>query len=86
MKVKDLIELLQLQDPEDIVVLSKDAEGNDFSPLEECSISRKYIPETTWSGAICFRTAEEALRTEEIEDLEDFPEEGINCIVLWPVN
>jgi len=35
MKVKDLIAQLQEANPEAIVIVSRDAEGNDFSPLAE---------------------------------------------------
>jgi hypothetical protein len=34
-----------------LVVLSKDAEGNGFSPLAEAELS-DYEPETTWSGDV----------------------------------
>lgn len=50
MKVKELIELLQKEDPEREVVMSKDAEGNDFSPLVEDFSTGQYVPENTWSG------------------------------------
>lgn len=49
MKVKELIKLLQKEDPEREVVMSKDAEGNCFSPFVEFS-KGQYVPENTWSG------------------------------------
>lgn len=49
MKVKELIELLSGQDPEREIVLSKDAEGNNYSPLENFS-EGSYTPDTAWSG------------------------------------
>lgn len=49
MKVKELIEILKPLDPEAEVILSKDAEGNNYSPLSDYS-SGKYIPDSTWSG------------------------------------
>lgn len=33
MKVKELLEILNLCDPEAIVIMSRDAEGNGYSPL-----------------------------------------------------
>ena len=49
MKVKELIEHLEKCDPEAMVVMSKDSEGNGFSPLYENSTGR-YEAESTWSG------------------------------------
>lgn len=49
MKVKELIKLLQKEDPEATVILGKDAEGNGYSPLD-CIYNGVYQPETTWSG------------------------------------
>lgn len=37
MKIKELIELLEKQNPDDIVVLSKDEEGNGFTKAFELS-------------------------------------------------
>lgn len=56
MKVKELIELLQKEDPEREVVMSKDAEGNCFSPFVEFSTGT-YTPDNTWSGE--FRSDED---------------------------
>ena len=33
MNVKELIALLEKEDPDDVVILSKDEEGNDFHPV-----------------------------------------------------
>lgn len=51
MKVKELIAKLQEQDPNYEVVLSKDAEGNGFSPLADLS-AENYVAENTWSGEL----------------------------------
>lgn len=71
MNVKQLKEILQHFPDEYELILSKDSEGNMFSPLaslEEC----KYIPETGYMG-------------EAIFDSED-EEESPNAICLWPTN
>jgi hypothetical protein len=49
MTVTELIAKLQNLPADSQVVMSKDAEGNDFSPLEECIVGH-YEPYTTWSG------------------------------------
>jgi hypothetical protein len=55
-----------------LIVLSKDAEGNNFSPLAEASFA-VYHPESTYSG--------------EIYEGEPVREENdVKCLVLWPVN
>jgi hypothetical protein len=75
MKVKDLKKILENLSDDTKIILSKDAEGNDFSPLSDYSIG-VYVPDSTWSG--------EMFHDEDIKDcgLEKEP----HSIVLWPVN
>lgn len=74
--VRELIETLQTLDQDQLVVLSKDAEGNNFSPLEDYSTGR-YEATSTWSG--------EVYSQEDIE--EGFGDDGLpTVVVLWPVN
>lgn len=49
--VSQLIAFLQRCDGDAVVVLSKDAEGNAYSPLSVTGTTY-YIAETTWSGEI----------------------------------
>jgi len=49
MKVKQFIKELQKLSQDALVVLAKDAEGNGFSPLFECS-TEFYMPSSTYSG------------------------------------
>lgn len=87
MKVKELIEKLKLEDGNAEVILSKDEEGNDFSPLEATLGFGKgyYIPENTYSGEFI---DEDYIGVEEIET--EMYEENKNiaqkCIVLYPIN
>jgi len=53
MKVKELINVLKRMPQESLVVLSKDSEGNGFSPLYEAE-EGWYKKETTWSGDYAF--------------------------------
>jgi hypothetical protein len=71
MKVKDLIELLSNLPGEHEVILSKDSEGNEFSPLADHGL-QMYVSNSTWSGDIYSE-----------EDVEDYRE---NAVVLWPTN
>ena len=71
-----MIELLQKLPQNHQVIMSKDAEGNNFSPFANHS-EDIYIPITTWYG--------------EIKDKEEYEEENEevppnNTVVLWPVN
>jgi hypothetical protein len=72
MKVKELIKLLKKEDPERLVVLSKDAEGNGFSPLDELE-TRGYIAECTWCG-------------ETVDEDRYIGEDCEPCLILWPIN
>jgi len=72
MKVSELIEKLKCLPPDHIVVMSKDGEGNNFSPLSDYGLYQ-YTPDSTWSGEITQR-----------EDAEQDYQE--NAVVLWPIN
>lgn len=51
MTVGQLCEALSGMDSDTLVVLSKDGEGNEFSPLSEVGKGR-YRADTTWSGEL----------------------------------
>lgn len=76
MKVKDLIKQLEAMDPEAIVIMSKDSEGNRVSPLGEV-IECRYEAENAWSGEIYF---EYSLDDDSEYDTMD------SAVSLWPVN
>ena len=83
MKVKDLIKELQKLDPERIVVMSSDAEGNSHSPLYSIS-EGAYREESTYSGDYGL----EKLTDEDIKDgysKEDVVY-GEKAICLHPTN
>jgi len=77
MKVKELIEILKSVNPELDVVMSKDAEGNSYSPLSDFSFG-VYEPESTWSGDFDIYIDEDGTAC--------YTEEESNAICLWPVN
>jgi predicted RNA-binding protein with PUA domain len=84
MTVRELIEALKAIPNQDrIVVMSKDGEGNGFSPLADIG-EESYAAESTWHGT----TGIEAL-TPELEE-RGFSEEdvvkGEPCLTLWPTN
>ncbi len=84
MTVKELIEELEKLDGERIVVLSKDGEGNGFSPLSDidCSV---YTSETTWCGEVHIEELTPELRKQGYTE-DDVREDGQKAVVLWPTN
>jgi hypothetical protein len=84
MKVKDLIQALQDVNPESIVIMARDGEGNGYSPLADIDDSMVYLADSTYSGEIGFAE----LTKELIEDgyTEDDVREGEPCVVLSPTN
>lgn len=84
MKVKKLIKLLQACDPERIVVMASDSEGNGYSPLADIS-SAAYRAETTWSGEVGLETLTELDRKKGYSE-EDVIDDGKPAIILHPTN
>lgn len=75
MTIKELITQLMEYPPDLKVVLSKDAEGNGFSPVYEAEPAL-YVPDSTWSG--------EVYNSDDPDILEDPNAEQV--LVFWPVN
>ena len=84
MKVKELIRHLSKLDGECEVIMSKDSEGNNFSPYN-CYDVGAYVPETTWYGTYysnAFTPDQNDLTKEEQEQIM----KNNPAICLWPVN
>lgn len=77
MSVRQLKRLLETLPEDSIVVLSKDGEGNGFSPLDS-HCEGYYEPTCTWAGD--FVDAEDG----------DYDEDDLarmeKAVVLWPTN
>lgn len=85
MKVKDLIKQLESEDPERIVVMAKDGEGNGYSPTSDYWLGI-YVPDSTWSGAVfCERDGGKPPEGYGEEDCYD-GEDGQPALILCPVN
>lgn len=84
MKVRELLEQLKGVDPEREIVMSKDAEGNGYSPLSSLWEGR-YRAETTWYGDVGLEilTAEDRQRGYTDEDVID---DGVPAVILVPTN
>lgn len=65
------------------VILSKDAEGNGYSPLSSVNTDEGtvYVPETAWSGEVYTQDGRD-------DDTYDsyYPEDGVRVVELGPVN
>lgn len=83
MRIKDLIEVLQQEDPERIVICQKDAEGNSYSPLYQISTGA-YKATTTWYGEAGLDVLTDELRNKGFTDLDIV--DGVPAIFLVPVN
>jgi len=86
MKVRDLKEMLNQFNDDDLVIISKDSEGNHYSPLDDIW-EGVYVAGTSWYGETHIRklTPELIKKGYSEEDLYD-GDDGVNAIILCPVN
>jgi hypothetical protein len=85
MKVKELMRLLEKENPESEVILQKDSEGNGYSPLYAVDGDAVYVPASTYSGDVFSLewSADEACMPEPAwEAMKQQP----RCVVLAPTN
>lgn len=82
--VRELKELLNNYNDNDLVIIQKDEEGNGFSPLYEI-LDVKYVADTEWSGEVFLRELTQELREIGFTE-EDVSESGEDAIVLVPIN
>jgi hypothetical protein len=87
MKVKKLIKLLKKQDPDRLVVLSTDGEGNSYSPVSDMSTGG-YRAENTWSGEVGPEEFTDEMKEAGYYDEDDVynGKDDVPALVLWPIN
>jgi hypothetical protein len=73
MTVKELKKELKGITDNYIVVMSKDSEGNSYSPLYQLD-KVKYLPETTYDGVLMDSDEQLLLKVKD------------NAVCLWPTN
>lgn len=83
MTAQQLIEALQKIDANRIVIISKDAEGNRYSPLSTLW-EGSYRAETTYCGEIGLETLTERMKAAGYTE-EDVMEDGVPAVVLTPI-
>lgn len=84
MKVGELILRLSKINPNSEVILSKDSEGNSYSPLADMG-ENEYRADSTWDGEIGYKELTPELIDDGYTD-EDLIKDGVPAIVLWPTN
>ena len=67
-----------------LVIVSKDAEGNGFGPLEEAEIAM-YAAENDYSGER-YSTEEERQAEPNPDDYDPAPDDAVRAVFLWPTN
>ncbi len=74
MTVEELRQVLADLPGDVIVVMSRDSEGNGFSPLADLNTDDRYTAETEWSG--------------ECHHPDDWPDhpDAVKAVCLWPTN
>jgi len=84
MKVKDFRKMLEIFDDEDIILMSKDAEGNRFNHVAEISdfqVMQRY--EYSCNDWGCPGCNDEHVEYMEVEDVpEDVKEHQV--VMIWP--
>ncbi len=78
-------QLAALDLPDDtLVVLSKDGEGNGFSPAVEAEHAM-YLADTTWSGER-YITETDRQAQDDPDDYSQAPDDAVPAVFLWPTN
>ena len=89
MKVSELIALLEILPDDALVVMARDSEGNSYSPLRDITSGEIYAPESRCHGEIYLaeltpELMEQGYTDEDVYTADD--REGVEAIVLWPIN
>ncbi len=86
MTVKELRDALAGYPDDMLVICLKDGEGNGYSPLAGVDgENNSYVADTTWSGEVGLTVLTEADVLIGYEE-EDVAEDGIPCLLLYPVS
>jgi hypothetical protein len=93
MTVAELIEELKQFEPDRLVVMSKDGEGNAYSPLSSMR-SDIYVPDrwsgedSTYSGQVYLEELTPELEKEGFSEEDSPPEDHTHtkALIFWPTN
>ena len=85
MNIKELKELIESLPDEMRIIMSKDSEGNGFSPLADTNPNSVYVSDSTWSGDVydlAWKAYDAGMEESDWEELKKTP----RVLVLWPIN
>ena len=85
MKVTELIKQLQELEPDRIVVMSSDGEGNSFSPLADME-QMAYEANSTYSGDARLEKLTDELRKQGYAEEDVAGPDAVKAVVLFPTN
>lgn len=86
MNIKELKELLNNLDEsydDAEVIMSRDSEGNDYSPFSDISTDAVYVEQASWYGDVYYESSYDN-KEEWNKILED--NDCKKAIILWPRN
>jgi hypothetical protein len=69
---------------ETLIVMSKDGEGNGYSPLADLD-EAMYAAETTWYGER-YLSDEQRAAERDPDDYSQAPDDAVPAVFLWPTN
>ena len=81
MTVKELLKILQDCNENDVVVLSRDAEGNGFRPLDDVQTDSLYE-----DGEVYLKELTEEDKKEGYGEEDVGSEDSIPAVILWPTH
>ncbi len=85
MNIKELKEIISNLPDEMEIIIQKDSEGNQYSPLLGVDLNSVYVPENTWYGEAYPTdwTADDAgMEEDEWEEILSKP----RALILYPIN
>lgn len=87
MRVKELIDVLVCCDENAVVVIGIDASNDKFNILDESVLTTaKYIADTKYSGMIYDTSQSELDEYYDLDEYADAVVNGVNAVVLYPVD
>ncbi len=85
MNIKELKEAIGNLPDDMEVIIQKDSEGNDYSPLRGVDPDAVYIPKTTWYGDVYsmnWKADDACVTDEEWEEIKS----KSRSLILYPIN
>lgn len=85
MTVKELITILKYIEGDTEIIIQKDSEGNEYSPLSGADSNAVYVPDSTYSGHV-YNLAWSAEDANISEDEWKQLKTNKKSLILYPIN